>query len=121
MSFQHQTLTTVKNSAGVFGTSTVTTTGDAEDNFNFTTASSTTNDPHLLSIAHATIVDAILVVSGACVITTNSATTPANVFTFTGAGVLNGANLFTADVTEIFITNSATTAVTVNVSILRTV
>ena len=118
--YSHSILTTAKNTDGVFGTSTVTFAGDAEDNFNFTTPLATTNEPHVFVVAKAALVDVIINVSGACVITTNSTTTPANTFTFTGSGVMTGP-LFTVDVTQIFITNaSASSAVNVSVSILRT-
>lgn len=118
--YSHSILTTAKNTDGVFGVSTVTLTGDVEDNFNFTTPLATTNEPHALIVAKAAVVDVIINVSSACVITTNSTATPANTFTFTGPGMMAG-SLFTVDVTQIFITNaSASSAVNVGVSILRT-
>lgn len=117
MAFTHKVGVTYTTNAGTTKSTTATYTGDSEVNADVAIASSQTNYEIDLAWKYATIKSCVLYCDTALTVKTNSSGSPTDTISL-AAGVQKiytndgkagtGTNLFTADVTKLYVTNSST-------------
>lgn len=126
MAFTHTLGRTYKNDAGTLASSTVSYTGNNENDLSVAVAASTTNEPHDFAVTLSKIVSMAIYSDQAITIKTNS-TVAADTINVAAKQLIEWANdfvtdkPFSTDVTKVYITNAGLSAAKVDIRILESV
>lgn len=128
--FTHTVGKSYKNDAGTIATTTASYTGNRENDLSVSVPASTTNQPYVFATTLSKWQSCVIYAKGALTLKTNSSSAPTDTLSLvanqaliwdTDLGSAGQAKPFTGDVTQIFLTNAATSAVSLDIRILENV